>query len=856
MKMFHKNLIYSATKSILIATILCLLFAVPVVSATEGGDVPLSIVSFPDFVEVGNTVDIEGTATDATSVQYYLFGPTSSENEYPFFTTGITNAPSFKIEIPIKETYKPGEYFVVVQHPMKDRIFNLYPEGTEIHCNPKTEIQYDSYVFDVSMRITAENAVQTLCDAIDTCETADDIYVKFSFTVSGESDEIPNPENPSTEIQFNIISSPTVVEPGKTMTVTGTAENAKEVQYYIFGQNYFENGIVDTVMNSFEITVTMPESSVPGKYYLTVQHPMDDGEFNVSPKGDAIYLNEYLIFEVFQMTPERAVKALIDACTSTVFDDICCKEISFTIVDKEQPSEETAYTNIIITPSGSLEAKQSVTGTFTIDVPADSVTSEDKFTFSSPLENAKWQFSVYDSANNLIVEEKQWYASSPDTPYQKPGFFAAYADKDIKIKVSFKGIVPKSLEGSSINVISVDCTASDIGSYLSPSQNVLEKSLTSGYTDVVITPSNILEAGQTVTGTINIRIPTGSVTNGDRFTISTPLESAQFNIKIYNSSNFLMVELSPVLYDKLLEKPYKFPGFNVEYDEDVILNLCFSGKVPTSAQGSSINVISVDCTASEINSYLSPSQTVRAPPTSEIEPPQIDEDDDWYDNEDEPETSDTPVETPTITPSVEPTTTPSDTPTETGVVETKEISVEKTETLETGESIAVVELENTTVIQSVAVPSVVAVENPGASVQVIERNTEQVSLPDTINADDVHIIVSVSIVDTEGETVTVEESGYFILDATVPDGKKLVVGHYKNGVWEDCMVEELEDGHYKVYYNGLSPFAALFIEEHEESPFITEEPTIPTPTPSSSPAPLAGVILALAVSAAVGRKSH
>ena len=185
--------------------------------------------------------------------------------------------------------------------------------------------------------------------------------------------------------------------------------------------------------------------------------------------------------------------------------------------------------------------------------------------------------------------------------------------------------------------------------------------------------------------------------------------------------------------------------------------------------------------------------------------------------------------------------------------ETKEISVseENTETLPTGETVVVVTLENTKAVQRVAVPEAVAQANPGASVKVTEGG-EAPALPESVAADNVHIVVGVSVVDKDGNPVKITESGYFHLEVDVPAGKKLVVGHYKNDIWVDCLVENLGNGQHKVHYNGLSPFAAVILEEHEESPFTTEEK--PTEEPAETPAPILGMVLGGLAAAVVLRR--
>ena len=198
-------------------------------------------------------------------------------------------------------------------------------------------------------------------------------------------------------------------------------------------------------------------------------------------------------------------------------------------------------------------------------------------------------------------------------------------------------------------------------------------------------------------------------------------------------------------------------------------------------------------------------------------------------------------------------------PSETIIEDTKEIIVSEdtTEVLETGETVTVVELEDTEVVQSVAVPEEITEENPGASIKVTEGNKDTVLLPGDITTEDVHVILDLAVVDTEGKPVKVKSSGYFILDAEIPEGKKLAVGHYKDGIWEDCKVEDIGNGQYKVYYNGLSPFAAVFIEEHEESPFfVAEEPVENPEIPENpeSPMPFLAVLAGLGVVVLIRRK--
>ena len=142
-------------------------------------------------------------------------------------------------------------------------------------------------------------------------------------------------------------------------------------------------------------------------------------------------------------------------------------------------------------------------------------------------------------------------------------------------------------------------------------------------------------------------------------------------------------------------------------------------------------------------------------------------------------------------------------------------------------------LEKTNTVKRIQVPVEILTENPNASVKVVEGNTEEVKLPANVTAENVHLILEVSVVDKEGEKISVDKPGHFVLDAEVPAGKQILVGHFNEtaGIWENCPVEQLPNGQWKVTYYSLFPFSVLFLDEGKENPFvIIEAPEEPEQT--------------------------
>ena len=87
--------------------------------------------------------------------------------------------------------------------------------------------------------------------------------------------------------------------------------------------------------------------------------------------------------------------------------------------------------------------------------------------------------------------------------------------------------------------------------------------------------------------------------------------------------------------------------------------------------------------------------------------------------------------------------------------------------------------------------------------------------------------------DDKGEKIPVNKPGHFTIDVEVPKGKQMFVGHLNetSDIWENCPVEQLANGQWKVTYYSLSPFSILFLDEGKANPFAeVEVPAAVTPT--------------------------
>jgi len=189
----------------------------------------ISVTEAPSVAVKGTDYVVKGTAEAAKDVYAYIFGT----NYFEAATSGAAGQPTgadievtvkdnaFTIKVKAAETedMDAGQYFMVVQHPMYDTVFNVAPfNGDLIRMNSSGAAAADSpVVVDVFGRQKA-NAAEALCENLDS-ENIDDMYVKLSFVVAGPQSIInPIPEQIAQGEKLTISGS-TNVGKGKIVTV-------------------------------------------------------------------------------------------------------------------------------------------------------------------------------------------------------------------------------------------------------------------------------------------------------------------------------------------------------------------------------------------------------------------------------------------------------------------------------------------------------------------------------------------------------------------------------------------------------------------------------------------------------------
>ena len=120
------------------------------------------------------------------------------------------------------------------------------------------------------------------------------------------------------------------------------------------------------------------------------------------------------------------------------------------------------------------------------------------------------------------------------------------------------------------------------------------------YYDVIISPSESLDAGQSVTGSLKVRIPGGSMIDSDSLTITSPLENLKISTDVKRNGETVINDY----------ESSKISGFILNFKSDTILEITFTGVVSEESKGTYINVIKITSTVSEIGTYTSPEQPV------------------------------------------------------------------------------------------------------------------------------------------------------------------------------------------------------------------------------------------------------
>jgi len=133
-----------------------------------------------------------------------------------------------------------------------------------------------------------------------------------------------------------VVSSP--VEKGYKIKITGNAKATPQILYYIFGTNHFSFGTISVKDDGSYSKEIGTDNLEAGQYFVVIQHPMNDGYFNVgpiaspfgfdivqNPIGSYNGIDSTILFNTNERQSSNAAEALCAALDSQNIDDIYVK---------------------------------------------------------------------------------------------------------------------------------------------------------------------------------------------------------------------------------------------------------------------------------------------------------------------------------------------------------------------------------------------------------------------------------------------------------------------------------------------------------------------------------------------------
>ena len=168
----------------------------------------LSAVPSGSVIAQGDTLYVRGTAEgNPSTLMLYIFGP----NFFEDYTVTVEDDGTYEKKIDISSSMSSNQYFVVVQHPMYNGIFDA-KLGVSADGNTKYFYiqnsttggqQQGSFVVWGPNKLQGSQAADALTKMIDDANI-DDIYTKLTFTVAAPWIRIDNPGDQGVGTKFTI----------------------------------------------------------------------------------------------------------------------------------------------------------------------------------------------------------------------------------------------------------------------------------------------------------------------------------------------------------------------------------------------------------------------------------------------------------------------------------------------------------------------------------------------------------------------------------------------------------------------------------------------------------------------------
>ena len=226
-----------------------------------------------------------------------------------------------------------------------------------------------------------------------------------------------------------IIEAPEVIVQNTEADFVIGAEATDAIRYYIFGTNYFNasnevSGPDKDTTNQFSFTLKkeFTDAMDAGQYFMVIQHPMYDGDFNILAFSNAFYLNtsgeavadEGFLFNVNDRQTANAAQALCDALDTQNIDDMYVKYSFFVVGEDESftisdiPSQIAKGTTLVISGVDTANAEKTVVvemmSTAFAAVPKETVGSAAFIAVTTEVaEDGTWEVTL--DTSDLNVDE-------------------------------------------------------------------------------------------------------------------------------------------------------------------------------------------------------------------------------------------------------------------------------------------------------------------------------------------------------------------------------------------------------------------------------------------------------------------
>ena len=168
----------------------------------------LSAVPSGTVIAQGDKLYVRGTAEGKpNNLKLYIFGP----NFFEPYTITVEDDGTYEKKIDIGSSWASNQYFVVVQHPMYNGVFDAELKGSketnymyfEINNVTTGGSQQGSFVVWGQNKLQGSQAADALTKMIDDANI-DDIYTKLTFTVAAPWIRIASPGDKAVGSKFTI----------------------------------------------------------------------------------------------------------------------------------------------------------------------------------------------------------------------------------------------------------------------------------------------------------------------------------------------------------------------------------------------------------------------------------------------------------------------------------------------------------------------------------------------------------------------------------------------------------------------------------------------------------------------------